>query len=129
MLGNDRRTGSHRIAPNRLESREAGFPMHGMRQRTRRSGESRGISRNVKGLDAVLRVVFVRGIVRATHFHVYFAVVLVAAAIVERIHAEDRGRLQMRSIPHHHDVRSVAKAAVQLYFRAGPLTISFPGES
>src|SRR5271163_1197225 len=121
MLGNNRRARIHRIAPNSFEFRETGFPMHGMRQRALRRSESRDVSRNVEGLNAVLRVVLIAGIAPAADLYVYFAVVLFAAKVIEGIHTKNRSRLEVGNILHYHDVRSVAEAAVQLHFRAGPL--------
>src|SRR5262249_25100229 len=105
---------------NGLEAGSTRFPDHEVRQGTRRLTKLSDIARNVERLDAILGVVRTSRIAPVTDFHVQFPVVLVSSPLIERMHTEDDGRLQMRSVAYHESVGSVAKAARQNHMCAGP---------
>jgi hypothetical protein len=51
--------------------------------------ESEDVAPQVKGLNAILRIVFVGGVAPTADLDVHFAVMLIASPVIESIHAED----------------------------------------
>src|SRR5208283_1492151 len=92
-----------------------------MRQSPCRSYEWSHIARHEKRLNAVLRIVLPFGIAPFADLHVYFAIMLVSAPIVECGCTENGGWLQMGNVPHHNIVGSVPQTSCHNHFRAGPL--------
>ena len=125
MLRNNRRSGSHFRASDRLETRASRFPMHRMRKGARRQRKWRDIARNIERLDPVLRIILAAGFSPAPEFHIQFAVMLVASPIVKGIDAQNRGRFQVRCITNDNDIGSVTETAIQLQLRARPLVTLF----
>src|SRR3984893_7324372 len=125
MFGNYRRPGVHRRATDRFEASPPGFPLHRMRQKTRRRCEWSDIARNVKRLNAILRIAFTGSISPAADFHIHFTVMLFSGPVVEGGHAQDYRRLQMRNVTHHGDVWPVPEPAGEKNLGTGPTTVLF----
>src|SRR5467141_767553 len=125
VFRNHGRARLHRGAPDSFEARAAGFPTHRMRERALGHCKWSEVSRNIEWLNTELRIIFARGLAPLAEFDVHFAVMLIAAPVVEGIHAQDRGRLQVSGVTNHNDVGSVTETAIQLHLRARPLVSLF----
>src|SRR5262249_48175171 len=103
-----------------FETHTSRFPAHRVSQCTGRRPERSDIAGQVERLNRILGVVRVRCIAQSAHLNIHFAVVLVPSLLVESAHTQDRSRLQMASVPHHHAVGSVPKTACKSQVRTRP---------
>src|ERR1700761_5536115 len=112
MLGDHRGAGKGGAAHS-LEARSPWFPVHYVGQCACGHYEASEVSRHVKRLDRVLRIVFVGGVAPTAQLHIEFAKVLLPSPVVEGIEAQNRGGLQMGGIANRPGVGSVAQTLRQ----------------
>src|ERR1700733_12702938 len=93
MLIDSRRPGTDRRPANGLKARPARFPMHDVGQGAFGYSERRQVARNIKRLDAKLRIVLIRGVAPTAHLNIQFAEMLISAPVIKRIKTQDGGRL------------------------------------
>src|SRR5215471_16167317 len=97
-----------------------------MSQGTGRRSERCNMAGNVERLQGILGVVLVRCVAQSAHLDIHFAVVLVSTLLIEGTHTQDRGGLQMSSVPHHQAVGSVPETLCKSQIGTRPPTLFFP---
>jgi len=124
MLGNRMCFAAVSRASHRFEGHASGFPAEGMREYSGRRRESRGVFRNIKRLNYILRIL-AGWITPAGDLNVHFAVVPICSRVIPSKHAKNDHWLKMRGIPHDEGIRAIAKAAREGHFGACPLARHF----